>query len=613
MCGIVGAVAERHVEKILIEGLKRLEYRGYDSAGITTIDSQHKLHRLRVQGKVGQLEQALAEPSMAAVMRGSSGIAHTRWATHGVPSERNAHPFVSQDEIALVHNGIIENHEELRRELLAKNYHFTSETDSEVVVHYIHFHFTQTQDLLMAVQRAVEHLEGAYALAILSTKSPGRLIAVRRGSPLVVGKGIGENFVASDVLALLPVAQEFIYLEDKSIADVTRDSIHIYDAQGKIIEPTVNYVDGHYDTVGRGEYRHYMRKEIAEQAHALTTCLEGRLTATQISESVFDRELYNKLAAVKTVHLVACGTSYHAALVGKYWIEALTGISAAVEIASEFRYRQPVILPQTLFITLSQSGETADTLAALRLAKTMNYLDTLAICNVPESTLTREANHVFLMRAGIEIGVASTKAFTTQLLALLLFTLSLGKGRQLSLPQETAIVSGLQQLAPVLRQISEDDQLIVRLAKRFVDKHHALFLGRGALYPIALEGALKLKEISYIHAEGYPGGELKHGPLALVDSNMPVIVLAPRAALFDKVKSNLAEVQARGGELYVITDAPEQFNAKEMQIIPLPVVDAILAPIVYTLPLQLLAYHVAVLKGTDVDQPRNLAKSVTVE
>lgn len=613
MCGIVGAVAERQVEKILIEGLKRLEYRGYDSAGIAMLDGQRRLNRLRVLGKVGELEKALLDPVAAPALRGNTGIAHTRWATHGVPSERNAHPFISHDEISLVHNGIIENHAALRQFLQEKGYVFTSETDSEVIVHFIHYQFTQTEDFLQAVQKAVRELEGAYALAMVSTRCPGRLIAVRHGSPLVVGKGIGENFVASDVLALLPVAQEFIYLEDRDLVDLTRDAIHIYNENGEAVQRKVHWVDGHYDLVDRGEYRHYMRKEIAEQAQAVATCLEGRVGQGQLSESAFGLALHNKLSEVKAVQLVACGTSYHAALVGKYWIEALTGIPASVEIASEFRYRKPVVLPQTLFITLSQSGETADTLAALRLAKKMKYLDTLAICNVPESTLTREAKHVFLMRAGMEIGVASTKAFTTQLLALLLFTLALQKSQRLALAQDGAIFAALQTLPQLLNQMSARDEQVSQLAHRFIDKHHALFLGRGSLYPIALEGALKLKEISYIHAEGYPGGELKHGPLALVDRNMPVIVLAPQGELFDKVKSNLSEVQARGGELYVLTDRPNEFDSKQMQVLTMPTMHPLLMPIVYTVPLQLLAYHVAVLKGTDVDQPRNLAKSVTVE
>ncbi len=613
MCGIVGAVAERHVEKILIEGLKRLEYRGYDSAGIAMLDHQQRLNRLRVLGKVGELEKALADSETALKLRGNTGIAHTRWATHGVPSERNAHPFVSHDEISLAHNGIIENHEALRQFLLDKGYQFTSETDSEVVVHFIHYQYTQTGEFRKAVQAAVKELEGAYALAILSTRDPGRLIAVRHGSPLVVGKGIGENFVASDVLALLSVAQGFIYLEDRDLVDLSCETIQIFNAAGKAVERKINVVDGHYDVVDRGEYRHYMRKEIAEQAQAVSTCLEGRALPLQLNEAAFGLNLHQQLSEVKAVQLVACGTSYHAALVGKYWIESLTGLPTSVEIASEFRYRKPVVLRQTLFVTLSQSGETADTLAALRLAKEKGYLDTLAICNVPESTLTREAGHVFLMRAGMEIGVASTKAFTTQLLALLLLTLALSKQQTEEPERDSAIFSALQTLPQLLNQVSACDPQIAQWAQCFIDKQHALFLGRGSLYPIALEGALKLKEISYIHAEGYPGGELKHGPLALVDHNMPVIVLAPKDELFDKIKSNLAEVQARGGELYVLTDAPQEFKGKPMQVLPLPRMHPSVAPIAYTLPLQLLAYHVAVLKGTDVDQPRNLAKSVTVE
>lgn len=613
MCGIVGAVAERPVEKILIEGLKRLEYRGYDSAGVTIIDQQKQLNRLRVLGKVGELEKVLTEPKMAPLMHGNIGIAHTRWATHGAPSERNAHPFISHDEIALIHNGIIENHEELREELLKHGYVFTSETDSEVIVHYIHYHYKKNNALFKAVQEAINKLEGAYALAVVAAHCPHRLIAVRHGSPLVIGKGIGENFVASDVLALLPVAQEFIYPEDRDIIDITRDRIQIYDINGQSVERAINPVDGHYDMVDRGEYRHYMRKEIAEQAQAIATCMDGRLMSGQLSEAAFGLDLHNKLSEIQSIQLVACGTSYHAALVGKYWIEALAGVPASVEIASEFRYRNPVVSPKTLFISLSQSGETADTLAALRLAKSMDYQDTLAICNVPASTLTRESGHTFLMRAGMEIGVASTKAFTTQLLALLLFTLALGKKRKLSTQQETTILLALQELPALVKRILTCDAQIIQIAQLFIDKDHALFLARGQLYPIALEGALKLKEISYIHAEGYPAGELKHGPLALVDKNMPVIIVAPRDKLFDKVKSNLAEVQARGAEIFVFTDAPEQFDAAQVRIIKLPTMHSALTPIGYTLPLQLLAYHVAVLKGTDVDQPRNLAKSVTVE
>ncbi len=613
MCGIVGAVAERQVDSILIEGLKRLEYRGYDSAGITMLDSEQRLNRLRVLGKVGELEKVLKASITDSKWQGKTGIAHTRWATHGVPSERNAHPFVSHDEISLVHNGIIENHESLRQFLQAQGYQFSSETDSEVIVHFIHYQFTQTLDFRKAVQAAIQQLEGAYALAIVSVKNPGRVIAVRHGSPLVVGKGKGENFVASDILALLPVAQEFIYLEDRDLVELSSETIQVYNAEGAKVERKVHWADGHYEIVDRGEYRHFMRKEIDEQPEVVATCMEGRVGLSKLSEATFGLALQNKLSAVKAVHLIACGTSYHAALVGKYWLEALTGLPTSVEIASEFRYRKPVVLPQTLFVTLSQSGETADTLAALRLAKKLKYLDNLAICNVPESTLTREANHVFLMRAGMEIGVASTKAFTTQLLALLLLTLALGKNQPFPPEQDTAIFSALQKLPELLKQVLACDAQLAQLAERFIAKNHALFLGRGSLYPIALEGALKLKEISYIHAEGYPGGELKHGPLALVDQTMPVIALAPKDVLFDKIKSNLSEVQARGGELYVFTDAPQEFDATKIHLIPMPSMHATVAPLAYTLPLQLLAYHVAVLKGTDVDQPRNLAKSVTVE
>jgi len=605
MCGIVGAAAQRPVQKILLEGLKRLEYRGYDSAGLAVLDQQNQLNRLRVRGKVAELEKAVE----LCGLNGMVGIAHTRWATHGAPSENNAHPFVSQDEVALVHNGIIENHQDLRQELLDHGYLFSSETDSEVIVHLVHHYLSKTGLLREAVQEVTRRLEGAYALAIISTREPESILGVRRGSPLVVGLGGGENFLASDALALLPVTQEFIYLQEDDLVVVKSAEVQIYDLHGKQVSRPSKLLDGHYDVIDRGEYRHYMRKEIADQAQASATCLEGRISATQVNEAAFGIELQAKLAEIKGVQLVACGTSYHAALVGKYWIEALAGLPVSVEIASEFRYRHPVVPPQTLFITLSQSGETADTLAALRLAKRLSYFSTLAICNVPESSLTREAEHVFLMRAGIEIGVASTKAFTTQLLALLLFSLTLAKAA----PAERPIVKQLNELPKLLNQAAEIEPLIQRLAHRFLDKEHALFLARGILYPIALEGALKLKEISYIHAEGYPAGELKHGPLALVDRHMPIIVLAPKDELFDKLRSNLAEVQARGGEVYVVTDAPDEFDAGHVQLIPVPTVHSALLPLLYTLPLQLLAYHVAVLKGTDVDQPRNLAKSVTVE
>lgn len=611
MCGIVGAVAERNIEKILLEGLKRLEYRGYDSAGMAVIDLKQNVERLRTKGKVRELENLLNKSTF----NGHTGIAHTRWATHGEPSEINAHPLVSHDQFALVHNGIIENHDTLRKMLLEKGYQFTSETDTETVVHLLHYHFQESQDLLAATFSTVNQLEGAYALGIISNQHPGRVIGVRHGSPLVVGKGIGENFFGSDTFALSQVAKQFYYLEEGDIADLTSQSIDIYTTDGSRVDRKLHTSELTYDVADRGEHRHYMSKEIAEQSRAITSNLEGRLSKTSVLDSAFGlhaKELFKK---VQHVQLVACGTSYHAAMVARYWIESLAGIPCSVEVASEFRYRKTVVSPNSLFVTLSQSGETADTLAALRLAKKIGYLSSLAICNVPESSLVRESDLNFMTRAGVEIGVASTKAFTTQLTALLMFTLALGRQHDLSPDTEQHIVKQLLQLPKIIEKTLQLNGLIGHLAELFVDKQHALFLGRGPLYPIALEGALKLKEISYIHAEGYPAGELKHGPLALVDKNMPVIAIAPNNDLLEKIKSNLHEVRARGGVLYVFTDNTTGVieNAAGLHVIEMPVVDPIIAPIVYTIPMQLLAYHVAVLKGTDVDQPRNLAKSVTVE
>lgn len=609
MCGIVGAVAERNIEKILIEGLKRLEYRGYDSAGIAVINDSHQLQRLRTQGKVKELEIVLNQ----SLLHGDTGIAHTRWATHGMPAEHNAHPLMSNNEIALVHNGIIENHDTLRHFLKGKGYTFVSETDSETIVHLLHYHYCKSTDLLAATHATIAELEGAYALGIVSSRYPGRLIAVRHGSPLVIGKGIGENFIASDTLALLPVVQEFIYLEDNDIADLTRDSVEIY-VEGKKAQRQLHTLENTNDVADRGDYRHFMIKEIAEQSTAIANCLEGRLAQDHVVDTAFGIHSKNIFKQVQHVQLVACGTSYHAASVARYWLEALAGIPCTVEVASEFRYRHPVMQKNSLFVCLSQSGETADTLAALRLAKKLGFLSPLAICNVPESSVVREADLHFMTRAGIEIGVASTKAFTTQLTALLLLTILLGRHHQLSKEMEKNLVGQLKILPQIITNTLTLDPLISQLAIHFADKHHALFLGRGALYPVALEGALKLKEISYIHAEGYPAGELKHGPLALVDKNMPVIAIAPNDVLLEKIKSNLQEVRARGGELYVFTDSQSTVSRdSHVHIIEMPTVDPILAPIVYTIPLQLLAYHVAVLKGTDVDQPRNLAKSVTVE
>lgn len=608
MCGIVGAVAKRSIKQILLDGLKRLEYRGYDSAGLAILNSKHQLERLRTQGKVCELENLVAKSHID----GNTGIAHTRWATHGAPSEENAHPLMSYNEIALVHNGIIENHEELKTFLLAKGYQFDSATDTETVVHLLHFYLQETGDLLKATQQTVAKLEGAYALGIIAARFPERLIAVRHGSPLVIGKGNHENFFASDPLALLSTTKQFIYLEEGDIADISLTSIDIYDATGKSISRKIHQVNLSLNSMDRGKFRHYMLKEIYEQPQATLTNLEGRLGKDTILESAFGLPAKKIFQEVQHVQLIACGTSYHAAMVARYWLESLAGIPCSVEVASEFRYRKTVVPPNSLFVTLSQSGETADTLAALRLAKKIGYLSTLAICNVPESSLIRESDLHFMTRAGVEIGVASTKAFTAQLTALLMLTIVLGRHHQMSPETERHLVTELRKLPQALEQALALDKTISQLANHFIHKEHTLFLGRGALYPIALEGALKLKEISYIHAEGYPAGELKHGPLALVDKNMPVIVVAPNDELLEKLKSNLHEVRARGGELYVFTDSVKSSD-NGIHIIEMPSIDKTLAPIVYTTPLQLLAYHVAVLKGTDVDQPRNLAKSVTVE
>jgi glucosamine--fructose-6-phosphate aminotransferase (isomerizing) len=611
MCGIVGAASERNIEKILIEGLKRLEYRGYDSAGLAIVDAEQRVDRLRTQGKVRELEALLNKSTL----HGKTGIAHTRWATHGAPSELNAHPLMSKNEIALVHNGIIENHDELRSFLQEKGYQFSSETDTETVAHLLHYHYAETNDLLAATQKTITKLEGAYALGIISSREPGRVIAVRSGSPLVIGKGIAENFFASDPLALASVTQQFIYLEEGDIADVTHHTLNIYDVTGTLVERKVNTLELSYDAAERGEHRHFMSKEIFEQSRSVIANLEGRIGKNHILDSAFGLQAKELFQQAEHIQLVACGTSYHAAMVARYWIESLAGVPCSVEIASEFRYRKTVVPKNSLFVTLSQSGETADTLAALRLAKKIGFISTLTICNVPESSLVRESDLHFMTRAGVEIGVASTKAFTAQLTALLMFTIAVGRHHHLTTDTEQHLISQIHQLPGLIDSILELNPQIMRLAAHFIDKEHALFLGRGALYPIALEGALKLKEISYIHAEGYPAGELKHGPLALVDKNMPVIAIAPHDELLEKIKSNLHEVRARGGELFILTDSTTgvKESGPGVHVIELPVMDPILAPIAYTIPLQLLAYHVAVLKGTDVDQPRNLAKSVTVE
>jgi len=610
MCGIVGAVAGRDVVPLLLDGLRRLEYRGYDSAGIVVLDAATHLSRVRAAGKLQALESSLAGNAPS----GHLGIAHTRWATHGVPSEANAHPHICNQKVAVVHNGIIENFEVLRGFQTEKNFTFTSETDTEVVVHQIYEHLHGGRSLLEAVRSTVNELQGAYALGVISTEDADEVIAARRGSPLVIGLGDGENYIASDVTALLPVTRRYLIMEDGDIASIRRDGVTLYDAGGAVIERPVHETELNADAVERGEYRHYMLKEIHEQPAAIAETLEGRITDTRVLEESFGTKAAAIFDHIEAVQIVACGTSYHAGLVARYGFEALAGVPCSVDVASEFRYRRPVVRPNTLFVTISQSGETADTLAAHRAAAELGYAHTLAICNVPESSLVRESELVFMTRAGPEIGVASTKAFTTQLVALLLLITVLGRRRQLSRETEEKIVHQLRHLPAMVSDALKLEADIAKLAERFVDKQSALFLGRGAHYPVALEGALKLKEISYIHAEGYPAGELKHGPLALVDANVPVVAVAPNDVLLDKLKANLQEVRARGGELIVFADPAAGVAATDgITVVEIAPTEQAVSPMVYTVPLQLLAYHVAVLRGTDVDQPRNLAKSVTVE
>ncbi len=611
MCGIVGAVAGRDVVPVLIEGLRRLEYRGYDSAGIAVLGARGKVGRLRTVGKVRMLQEALDE----APLHGGTGIAHTRWATHGVPSERNAHPHVSRDGLAIVHNGIIENHEELRQELAAAGYVFASETDTEVVAHRIHFHLQTLGDLFKAVRATVAELEGAYALAVLSEHDPGRVIVARMGCPVVIGIGEHENFIASDVSALLPVTRAFQFLEEGDIADVRRESVKILDAGGNTAERPVRISELSAEAAEKGQYEHYMLKEIHEQPLAVANTLQERVVNGRLLEAAFGHKAQAIFPDVDYVHIVACGTSYHAGVVAQYFIEQICRIPCRVEIASEYRYRNAVVPENALFVSVSQSGETADTLAALRLAKQGSYLATLSICNAPESSLVRESDLVMLTRAGPEIGVASTKAFTTQIAALSLLVVALAKTHGADSERERGLVTRLVELPGLIEKTLQLDGQIRELAKRFVDKNHALFLGRGAMAAIALEGALKLKEISYIHAEGYAAGELKHGPLALVDADMPIVAVAPNNDLLEKLKSNLQEVRARGGELYVFADPDSGIQESDgVHVLTMPRhVSYFQSPVVYTIPLQLLAYHVAILRGTDVDQPRNLAKSVTVE
>jgi glucosamine--fructose-6-phosphate aminotransferase (isomerizing) len=642
MCGIVGGIAERSVTPILLEGLRRLEYRGYDSSGIALLDNDNVIQRVRALGKIKQLENKIEKETVS--FSGTIGIAHTRWATHGIPSENNAHPHICNNKVAVVHNGIIENYQVLKQAQLSAGYRFTSETDTEVVGHAIHQQLEATDDLLLAVTQALSEFEGAYALGVIAINDPDTLIAARKGSPLVIGIGIGEHFIASDVSALLPVTQNFIFLEEGDVAKLTRQSIEIYDVSGNRVERPIKQSNLSVTAVELGEHRHYMHKEIFEQPQAVIDTLEGRITQDKVLVSSFGPQAEEIFSSIEQLHIIACGTSYHAGLVAKYWAEDIIGLPCQVEVASEFRYRNPVIQNNTLFITISQSGETADTLAALKQIKSFRgscegdnlqshhgntehvgrtsvrhdnlNIPTLTICNVAESSLTRESDLSYLTHAGPEIGVASTKSFTTQLVALALLITSIGKTKQtLDAKREGLIINGLQKLPNLIANALTHDSEIEAVAQVFADKQHALFLGRGTMYPIAMEGALKLKEISYIHAEAYPAGELKHGPLALIDEYMPVVAIAPLDDLLDKLKSNLQEVKARGGQMIVFEDEKSDISSESgFKVIKATTnVGRITAPITYNILLQLLSYHVALIKGTDVDQPRNLAKSVTVE
>jgi len=610
MCGIVGAVAQRDVADILVEGLKRLEYRGYDSAGVAIINDDKQLNRARRLGKVQELDDALAtEP-----LFGGTGIAHTRWATHGAPSEANAHPHVSSDNIAVVHNGIIENHKELREKLQAKGYQFVSETDTEVIAHLVHHELKSASSLVEAFQKTVVQLDGAYGAVVMDSNDKDRIVVARSGSPLVIGYGLGENFIASDMLALLPVTRKFAFLEEGDVAEVTRYQVNIFDKDGNSVEREAKEREVAQDSGDKGEYRHYMLKETYEQPTAIRNTLEGRLLGNSLDINTFGEGADEIFKEIEHVQIIACGTSYHSGMVARYWLESMANVSCNIEIASEFRYRKSYVPKNALLVTISQSGETADTLAALRLAKELGYRASLTICNVQGSSLVRESDLAFMTKAGAEIGVASTKAFTTQLVGLLMMTLAIGQHHGMSEEIQNDIAKSLMTLPNKLDEVLALAGSIEDLAEDFADKHHALFLGRGDQYPIAMEGALKLKEISYIHAEAYAAGELKHGPLALIDAEMPVIVVAPQNDLIEKLKSNVEEVRARGGLMYVFADNNAKFESDEtMKVIDVPHCDDIIAPIVYTLPLQLLSYYVAIIKGTDVDQPRNLAKSVTVE
>ncbi len=610
MCGIVGAVAERNVTPILLEGLRRLEYRGYDSAGIAVLDKNNCISRVRRVGKVKQLADALEQTDV----RGVLGVAHTRWATHGEPSEQNAHPHVCNKSVVIVHNGIIENHSQLRELQSQQGFSFTSQTDTEVAVHQIEHYLKQQGDLLEAVRLAVADFEGAYALGVMSNSENDHLIATRRGSPLVIGVGIGEHFIASDASALLPVTRRFIYLEEGDIADIRTDALVIYNDKGEVVEREIKESELSADATAKGEYRHYMLKEIHEQQSCLVDLLQGRIVDGQLLDSTFGVGAEKIFDQVKAVQIIACGTSYHAGLVARYWIEAIAGVPCRVEVASEYRYRKTVLLDGTLVVTISQSGETADTLAALRAIKEVTNL-TLTVCNVPESSLVRESELKLMTRAGPEIGVASTKAFTTQLVALLMLVVALGKRRDLSADKIKNLFQQAQALPGLIERVLQDKTAIENWAHEFEDLDNAIFIGRGTLFPIALEGALKLKEISYIHADAYPAGELKHGPIALIDQDMPTIAIISMDGFEGKIKSNIQEIMARGGKVFLFAD--ERLDVSDLgedcRVIKVPAVEAELAPVLFAVPLQLFSYFVAVYKGTDVDQPRNLAKSVTVE
>ncbi|MBY7732621.1 glutamine--fructose-6-phosphate transaminase (isomerizing) [Vibrio splendidus] len=610
MCGIVGAVAQRDVAEILVEGLRRLEYRGYDSAGVAVVDTESNLTRVRRLGKVQELADAVDQQHVI----GGTGIAHTRWATHGEPSEANAHPHMSGD-IAVVHNGIIENHEALRALLQERGYVFTSQTDTEVIAHLVEWELRTSDSLVEALQKTAKQLDGAYGTVAVDRKDPSRIVVARSGSPIVIGFGVGENFLASDQLALLSVTRRFMYLEEGDVAEVTRRDVAVFDVAGERVERDIVESNAEHDAGDKGQYRHFMQKEIFEQPTALINTMEGRISDTSVITNAIGVKAEEILSKVEHVQIIACGTSYNSGMAARYWFESLAGVSCDVEIASEFRYRDFVVRPNSLLVTLSQSGETADTLAALRLAKEKGYMSAMTICNVAGSSLVRESDFAFMTRAGTEIGVASTKAFTTQLAAMLMMVTSIGRlqGR-INEEKEAEIVQALHQLPSDIEKALAFDKEIEALAPDFADKHHTLFLGRGEFYPIAMEASLKLKEISYIHAEAYAAGELKHGPLALIDADMPVVVIAPSNDLLEKLKSNVEEVRARGGLLYVFADEDAGFESDEnMKIIKMPHVSEVTAPIYYTVPMQLLSYHVALIKGTDVDQPRNLAKAVTVE